>query len=68
MWKNVSGKNFANLRQVFNSIILASWYKKNLKQALLNQVYADQSKVKGIDLNDPTIKEKIYEQYLKTYK
>jgi len=44
-----TGKNFANLRQIFNSVILASWYKKNLKQALLNQIYANQSKVKGIE-------------------
>jgi len=63
-----TGKNFANLRQIFNSVILASWYKRNLKQALLNQVYANQSKVKGINLNDPSIKELIYDQYLKAYK
>jgi hypothetical protein len=44
-----TGRNFANLRQIFNSIILSSWYKKNLKQDLLNQVYADKSKVKGIE-------------------
>ncbi|MBF0570971.1 MAG: hypothetical protein HQL12_03770 [Candidatus Omnitrophica bacterium] len=63
-----AGKNFANLRQIFNSIILSSWYKKNLKTALLNQVYANKAKVKGIDLNDPTVKQQIYEQYLKAYK
>jgi len=63
-----TGKNFANLRQIFNSIILSSWYKKNLKEALLNQVYADKSRVKGINLNDPTVKQQIYEQYLKAYK
>ena len=63
-----AGKNFANLRQIFNSVILSSWYKKNLKQALLNQIYADQSKIKGIDLNDLTVKQRIYEQYLKAYK
>ena len=62
-----TGKNFANLRQIFNSVILSTWYKKNLKEALLNQVYADQSKVKGINLNDPTVKQQIYEQYLKAY-
>ena len=44
-----TGKNFANLRQIFNSVILATWYKKNLKEALLNQVYTNQSKVKGIE-------------------
>jgi len=63
-----TGKNFANLRQIFNSIILSSWYKNNLKQSLLNQVYADKSRIKGIDLNDPNVKEEIYQQYLKAYK
>ncbi len=63
-----TGKNFATLRQIYNSLILASWYKKNLKEALLNEVYTDKSMVKGVDLSDPSIKEKIYEQYLKAYK
>jgi hypothetical protein len=64
-----TGKNFANLRQIFNSIILSSWYKKNLKQALLNQVYADKSKVKGVIASEAKqSREQIYEQYLKAYK
>jgi len=62
------GQNFAPLRQIFNSLILASWYKKNLKQALLNQVYANRSTVNGINGQDPAIKEKIYQQYLQAYK
>jgi len=62
------GNNFAMLRQIFYSQILATWYKKNLKEALLNQVYADRSTVKGVNLNDPSVKEKIYQQYLKAYK
>ena len=41
------GKNFAPLRQMFYSMILASWYKMALKDALLTQVYGNQSKVKG---------------------
>src|SRR5262249_316712 len=63
-----TGKNFANLRQIFNSLILAGWYKKNLKQAILNQVYSDQEKTKGIALKDPTVKKQIYERYLQAYK
>ena len=62
-----TGKNFANLRQIFNSIILSSWYKRNLKEALLNQVYADKSKVKGID-QDPKNNELIYKQYVRAFK
>jgi len=63
-----TGKNFAQLRQIYNSMILAVWYKNNLKQALLNQVYTDKSKVKGVKVDDPAIKEKIYQQYLQAYK
>jgi len=59
-----SGKTFANLRQVFNSLILATWYKQNLKNSLLNQIYADQNKVKGVEVADKTIKDKIYAQYV----
>jgi transcriptional regulator with XRE-family HTH domain len=64
-----TGKNFANLRQIFNSIILSSWYKKNLKEALLNQVYVNKSKVNGVIASGAKqSREQIYEQYLKAYK
>jgi|GEM_PF-6285928 len=62
------GKNFAPLRQIFNSLILASWYKNSLKNALLNQVYSDKSTVRGIDLKDPNVKDAIYQRYLSAYK
>jgi len=63
-----TGKNFATLRQITNSLILASWYKKRLKSAILNQIYADKGKINGIDLKDKKIKEQIYERYLQAYK
>jgi len=63
-----TGQNFAPLRQIFNSIILAAWYKKRLKGALLNQVFSNRELIKGLDLKDPGIKDKIYEGYLKAYK
>ncbi len=43
-------KNFAQLRQVYNSLILATWYKKKIKDSILNKVYADKNKVSGIGL------------------
>lgn len=30
-----AGKNFAVLRQIFNSMILATWYKQNLQESIL---------------------------------
>jgi len=64
-----TGKNFSTLRQIFNSLILASWYKKNLKEALLTQVYADKSTVNGVIASTAKqSREQIYQQYLKAYK
>jgi len=44
-----TGKNFARLRQIFHAMILATWYKKNLKDALLTQVYANRAKTSGVE-------------------
>ncbi|MBF0504191.1 MAG: hypothetical protein HQL14_03715 [Candidatus Omnitrophica bacterium] len=63
------GKNFAPLRQMFYSMILASWYKMALKDAILTQVYGDQSKVRvGINQDDPKANEEIFNRYLRAYK
>ena len=62
------GKNFATLRQIFYAQVLAVWFKRNLKQTLLNRVYANKSTVKGIDQNDAATNEAIYHQYLAAYK
>ncbi|MBF0571828.1 MAG: recombinase family protein [Candidatus Omnitrophica bacterium] len=62
------GKNFTPLRQMFYAMILASWYKLELKESLLNQVYSNKGKTSGVLSDDPKVKEKIYQQYLKAYK
>ncbi len=62
------GKNFAQLRQVYNSLILATWYKKKIRDSILSQVYADKNKVAGINIDDPLEKQKIYDQYLQAFK
>ncbi len=48
-------KNFAQLRQVYNSLILATWYKKKIKDSILNKVYADRNKIKGTDYTNSVI-------------
>jgi len=58
------GKNFAPLRQIYNSMILATWFKQNLKEHFLGKVYAEKNKIGGIDVQDKDVKEKIYQQYL----
>ncbi len=43
------GKNFALLRQINNALILATWYKRALKESLLGKFYVDKAKVKGVE-------------------
>ncbi len=62
------GANFAQLRQIYNSLILAAWYKKKVKDSILSQVYADKNKVAGVNTDDPLEKEKIYARYLEAFK
>ncbi|GEM_PF-2749648 len=61
------GRNFAPLRQIFHSLILAGWYKNALKNSLLNQVYAGTNKVDGINTADKNVKAQVYAQYLQAY-
>ena len=61
------GKNFAPLRQVVSGMLLATWYKKALKESILGKIYADQGKVKGVD-QDPKNNDQIYEQYVAAFK
>ncbi|MBF0510799.1 MAG: HAMP domain-containing histidine kinase [Candidatus Omnitrophica bacterium] len=75
-------KNFAKLRQVYNSLILATWYKQKIKDSLLEAVYADKNKVAGIGYekgtgslkaralssSTPNDIEFIYQRYLQAFK
>ena len=61
------GKNFAALRQMFSGMILATWYKRALKESLLGKVYADKDRTRGVD-QDPKNNEAIYQRYLKAFK
>ena len=51
------GKNFALLRQIYHSLVLATWYKKNLRESLLGKVYIDKGKTKGVDVDDKLVKQ-----------
>ncbi|MBF0484106.1 MAG: hypothetical protein HQL25_05310 [Candidatus Omnitrophica bacterium] len=62
------GAIFANLRQIYNSMLLALWYKKALKDSLLGKAFVDQKKTSGLELTDKNANQKIYEQYLAAFK
>lgn len=63
-----AGKNFAPLRQIYQGLILAKWYKETIQNALLDTLYTNKKKVAGVNVDDPAVKEAIYERYLKAYK
>jgi len=62
------GENFAKLRQVYNSLILADWYKKKIKDSILEEVYANKAKLGGISIDDPKETQRIYTRYLRAFK
>jgi len=61
------GKNFSQLRQVFYSLILATWYKKKIKDSILNKIYSNQNKIGGVNVSAQD-KDRIYQEYLKAFK
>ncbi len=62
------GKNFAPLRQVYQALILAKWYKDNLKNNVIAKGYVDQNKIEGVNSQDTQMVSEIYGQYLKAYR
>ncbi|MBI3616934.1 MAG: hypothetical protein HY210_01765, partial [Candidatus Omnitrophica bacterium] len=62
------GQTFAPLRQIYHSLILAKWYKETIKNSLLSKIYVDQKKIAGVNLDDATLKDQIYAQYMEAYK
>ena len=62
------GKNFAPVRQIFYSMVMAAWFKRTLKRNILSHCYVNKKKISGIDGVDKNSKEQIYKQYLHIYK
>ena len=62
------GRNFLRLRQVYNSLILATWYKNKVTDSVFSKIYVNKSKIFGVNTNDPNEKQKIYAQYLQAFK
>jgi hypothetical protein len=61
------GKNFAPLRQVYNALVLAYWFRENFKKSVLHRIYAGRSRIKGVDVDDKEISRKIYAQYVASF-
>lgn len=62
------GQNFAPLRQMYHSLILANWFKRKLHTSVLGKTYVDQGKMKGIDSVAKKETQEIYAQYIAAFK
>ncbi|MBF0618691.1 MAG: hypothetical protein HQL19_00830 [Candidatus Omnitrophica bacterium] len=62
------GANFSKLRQIYNALILAAWYKKKINKSLLSKVYIDQKKINGVNIDDLKMAEKIWAEYVEAFK
>jgi len=63
-----TGANFATVRQIYYAGILARWYRDTIKNSLMASAYMDEGKTKGVDVDDKTLKEQIYQRYIDAYK
>jgi len=61
-------ENFARLRQVYQSFILASWYKKKIKNSILDMVYENKKKIAGVGYKGVWNVRTIYRYYLQAFK
>jgi hypothetical protein len=68
-------KDFAELRQMCNALMLSAWFKLRLRESVVGAIhespllgYVDEKRVRGVDLAAPDMKERIYAQYLSAFK
>ncbi len=61
------GRNFAALRQIYHSYILAAWYKRKIRESLLGQKYIDQKKIKGLETTHQNAREEIFQNYMRAF-
>ncbi|MBF0122140.1 MAG: UPF0489 family protein [Candidatus Omnitrophica bacterium] len=66
------GRNFAPLRQIYHSLILADWFKRKIKDSALSQVYVDRKKIVGLGRAEGSLSdlspEDIWKRYVEAFK
>ncbi|MBF0594974.1 MAG: HAD-IA family hydrolase [Candidatus Omnitrophica bacterium] len=62
------GKNFAAIRQVYHTAILAKWYRELIQNTLLVDAYVGKNKIAGVTTHEKSLKEEIYQRYIAAYK
>lgn len=60
------GKYFSEVRQMYNAVILAKWFKQKFENSFY-KYYFDQQKTTGIELTDKEIKQKVFTLYKEAF-
>ena len=61
-----NGRNFAELRQMYHSVLLAQWFKRKFAKSLYS-FYFNAEKTAGIDLADENLKNSVFEKYVMAF-
>lgn len=61
------GQHFVELRQIYNSVVLANSFKTILKDHFLSNAYSNKSKLEGNDNLERALQDKIYDQYVEAF-
>jgi len=62
-----SGDDFAKLRQIYRSMVLALWFKEQFRKTFF-KAYFDAAKTRGIDTASPQTVERVYQSYVEAFK
>ena len=60
------GRNFAELRQMYYSVILAQYFKAKFANTLYS-FYFDKEKMGGVDIANPANKDKVFDMYISAF-
>ena len=61
-----NGAHFAQLRQIYNAVILAEWFKSKFSNTFFKDFF-DKGLVEGVSADDKNIKEKVFALYCKAF-
>ena len=61
------GASFVELRRIYQSMALAAWYKRAVKNGDLTRRYRDRSITEGIAAPDPFVPEKVFQRYVRHF-
>ena len=62
-----NGRNFAELRQMYYSVVLAQWFKRKFVNSLYS-FYFNSQKMNGVNVVDPGQKDAVFKQYVSAFK